>query len=401
VGSSRPEDVSSAPANALSKLQAVTDAALGRLALEELLDELLERVRDALEADTCAVLMLDDTGTELVARAAKGLEEEVERGLRIPVGKGFAGHVASSGRPVVIEDLNQAEVLNPLLREKGVKSLLGVPLVVGGRTLGVLHVGTLTPRAFPTEDIELLQIVAGRVALAIDRAIAHDEIVRLGELQREFIALAAHELRAPATAVYGLAATLHDRRGQLDDATVVHLEETLYQQSQRLRRLVDQLLDLSRLDAQTVEIRRKPLALGPHLEKVVQEVAPERSHEVTVQVPAKLQPALDATAVDHIVSNLLTNALRYGEAPVTISAEQRDRHLRITVEDNGDGISAEFVPELFERFRRSQLSRETAPGTGLGLAIARSYARAHGGDLVYTPSPSKGARFEVILPTNG
>jgi two-component system sensor histidine kinase MtrB len=168
-----------------------------------------------------------------------------------------------------------------------------------------------------------------------------------------------------------------------------------------LRGLVDQLLDLSRLDARTVDIRREPLALRPLLEKVVHEVAPARAHEITVDVPAKLEPALDATAIDRIIGNLLTNALNYGQAPVTISAEQRDRHLRITVEDSGEGISAEFVPDLFERFRRSERSREKSPGTGLGLAIARSYARAHGGDLVYAPSGDTGARFEVILPTNG
>ena len=85
----------------LRKLQAVTEAALAYMSLDELLDELLTRVRDALEADTCAVLLLDDTGTELVARAAKGLEEEVERGVRIPVGKGFAGRIAAMGVPVM------------------------------------------------------------------------------------------------------------------------------------------------------------------------------------------------------------------------------------------------------------------------------------------------------------
>ena len=101
---------------ALSKLQAVTDAALAHLPLEELLDELLERIREALEADTCAVLLLDETETELVARAAKGIEEEVDRGVRIPVGSGFAGQIAAERKPVVIEDLNHAYVVNPILR---------------------------------------------------------------------------------------------------------------------------------------------------------------------------------------------------------------------------------------------------------------------------------------------
>src|SRR5213080_4617654 len=117
------------PAEKLRRLQTVTDVAIAQLSRDELLGELLLRIRDALDADTAAVLLLDDTGTELVARAAKGIEEEVESGVRIPVGKGFAGRIAAMGVPVQIEDVDHADVVNPLLREKGVKSMLGAPLV--------------------------------------------------------------------------------------------------------------------------------------------------------------------------------------------------------------------------------------------------------------------------------
>ena len=186
---------------ALRKLQAVTDAALAHLTLDELLGELMERIRDALEADTSALLMLDRERDELVARAAKGLEEEVERGSRIPFGKGFAGRIAATRDVVMIEDVDHSYVLNPILREKGVKSLLGAPLLVGDNVLGVVHVGTLTPRIFTPDDVELLRVVASRAAMAIDRALAYEELVRMTELQREFVALAAHELRTPATTV--------------------------------------------------------------------------------------------------------------------------------------------------------------------------------------------------------
>jgi hypothetical protein len=102
----------------LRRLQAVSDAALAHLSLDALLDELLIRIRDALDADTSAILLLDEEKNELVARAAKGLEEGVERGVRIPVGRGFAGRVAAERRPVALEDVDYADVLNPVLREK-------------------------------------------------------------------------------------------------------------------------------------------------------------------------------------------------------------------------------------------------------------------------------------------
>ena len=398
----RAEGPSSAPADALRKLQDVTDAALAHLALDELLDELLTRVRDALDADTCAVLLLDDTGTELVARAAKGLEEEVEQGVRVPVGKGFAGRVAAEVAPVHIENLDHADVVNPILREKGIRSMLGVPLVSAGRLIGIMHVGTLRLRHFSEDDTNLLQVVAERVALGIDRALMYDELVRIGQVQRDFVALAAHELRSPASTVYGLAATLRARANDLDPGSQTHLRETLYQQADRLRRLVDQLLDLSRLDSRTVEISRAHVALKPHLESVARSVAPI-GEDVKVRVPEDLEADVDAAAIEHVVGNLITNALRYGAPPITVTAECTDRHLRIAVEDRGEGVQDDFVPYLFDRFRRSERSRAQTGGTGLGLAIAQSYAHAHGGELLYMPAKPKGSRFELVIPatTNG
>ena len=156
--------------NRLPQLQALTDAALTHLELEALLDALLERTKQMLEVDTCAVLLLDRDTNELVARAAVGIEEEVERGIRVPVGKGFAGRIAATRAPVVLDDLDSAEVVNPILREKGIRSMLGVPLVVESQVLGVLHVGSLTPRSFREADIELLQLAADRAAIAIEHA---------------------------------------------------------------------------------------------------------------------------------------------------------------------------------------------------------------------------------------
>ena len=148
----------------------LSDPALSDLTLERLLDELLIRIREILSVDTAAVLLLDWETRELVARAAKGIEEEVEQGVRIPLGRGFAGRIATERMPIFIADVDHADVLNPILRAKGIRSLLGVPLMVGGRALGVLHVGTLRPRNFTNADAAILQLAAARAAPAIERA---------------------------------------------------------------------------------------------------------------------------------------------------------------------------------------------------------------------------------------
>jgi signal transduction histidine kinase len=374
-------------------VQAVTDATLGHLELDDLFAVLLPRIRDILEADTCAVLLVDEAANELVARAAVGIEEEVERGVRIPVGGGFAGRIAAERRPVILADVDHADVLNPILREKGIKSMLGVPLVVAGDALGVIHVGTLVHRRFTGDDVELLKLVAERVALAVERALLHEQTKQLDDLKANFIAIASHELRTPATSVYGILTTLLERDEQLNEGLRRELLRVGVEQGERLRRLLEELLDLSRLDARGVNVEPRPLVLASVLGEIASE-ALSTGATVEFDVPDDLAVVADRFVLDRIVSNLLVNAVRYGAEPITLSAEAGGTQLRITVEDSGEGVSEDLRPRLFEPFARTDSANV---GSGLGLAIARAYARAHGGDLVYDPG-TRGARFELTIP---
>jgi len=175
------------PELAIRELQQVTDAALAILTLDELLRELLDRIAAILGTDTAAFLLLDEVAGDLVAQAAKGIEEEVEHGVRIPVGRGFAGRIAAERRPVAIEDVDHADILNPILREKGIRSLLGVPLLVEGRVIGVLHVGVLSPRHFSDQERDLLQLAADRAAIAIEHSRLHAQRNIVEALQRAML----------------------------------------------------------------------------------------------------------------------------------------------------------------------------------------------------------------------
>jgi signal transduction histidine kinase len=375
----------------IENLQAVTDAALADLEVGELLNVLLPRIRGILEADTCAVLLLDPEANELVARSALGIEEEVEQGVRIPLGAGFAGRVAAEGRPLVI-DVDTYDVYNPILRQKGIKSMLGVPLLVRGVPLGVLHVGTLTPRLFTRDDIELLQLVAERVAIAIERAQIHEELVQLDQLKLSFVAIASHELRTPATSIYGVLKTLQARNNELTDELRDELLRIGVKQGDRLRRLLEELLDLSRLDARAVTVEPRPLVLKAALVDVVQG-ALSVADTVELDIPDDLAAVVDPLVLERVVSNLVSNAVRYGAPPIRIVADRRDRQLRVAVEDAGPGVPKELEGRIFDRFARGR----GAAGHGLGLAIARAYAQAHGGDLVYEPRDA-GACFELLIP---
>ena len=188
-------------ADRLRDIESLTDAALSRLDEYALLSALVERVREVLRADTAAVLLLDHSARQLIATAASGIEEEVRQGVRVPLGTGFAGRVAASHEPVILTRVDHTTVRNPLLVDRGIRSLLGVPLLVGGRVIGVLHVGSLSGRSFEQQDVELLQLAADRAALAVHSLMSQDDALAAVALQRSLLPTAL-----PAMPGLGLAA---------------------------------------------------------------------------------------------------------------------------------------------------------------------------------------------------
>jgi sigma-B regulation protein RsbU (phosphoserine phosphatase) len=151
----------------LDAIESVTDVTVQHLDVDDLLSNLLRRVAALLGVDTVAVLLLDNDSQQLVARAAWGIEEEVRQGVKLTVGHGFAGRIAATRQPVVLDRVDSTTVANPLLWEKGIRTMLGVPLLSGDELLGVLHVGSLSERHFTDADYNLLAQVATRMATAV------------------------------------------------------------------------------------------------------------------------------------------------------------------------------------------------------------------------------------------
>ncbi|RDI19265.1 PP2C family protein-serine/threonine phosphatase [Lentzea flaviverrucosa] len=185
----------------LRVLDAVTDGALKEFDLDKLLGTLLERTRELFEVDTVTVLLVDRSGMQLVARATSGLEEEVFQGVRVPVGKGFAGRVAQFREPLQIGHVDESTVVNPLLWEHGLRVLLGVPMIAEGELTGVVHVGSTTARLFTDEEIEALQLVADRLAVAVYVDRTRSERAAAAMLQESLL-----PARLPSTEGWELAA---------------------------------------------------------------------------------------------------------------------------------------------------------------------------------------------------
>ncbi len=258
---------------------------------------------------------------------------------------------------------------------------------------------------FGSDEVELLRSLGALTGLALDRSrlfVREREqrvaLEQADEMKTNFIALAAHELRTPVTSIHGVVRTLDKLGDQLSVADRQELEDTLSSQTERMRSLVDQLLDLSRLEAENVSIQPVRLPVRAEVEELVAASASGREDEVEIEIADDLETVVDRTVFERVISNLLTNALRHGSSPIVVTASQSDNHFRLSVEDSGNGVPPQFIIELFERFSRSDEARARGLGSGLGLAIARSYARAHGGDLVHENVEPHGARFQLIVP---
>ena len=171
----------------LYRLEAITDAALSRLNPDDLLNELLERTRDLLHVDTATIMLLDPSGRELVSTATVGLEEELRNDLRIPVGDGFTGRVAAIAQPLTLDHVDSTNVVSRFLLDKHVTSLLGVPMLAAGAVIGVLHVGSTAPRAYTSDDVELLRLVADRAAMAAQARVAQLDRATTLALQRSLL----------------------------------------------------------------------------------------------------------------------------------------------------------------------------------------------------------------------
>ena len=371
------------------------------------LQQLIGRVCSAGHGSPTALL------AQVCDDVAKNLAFDRVSGARCHPQAAEVSEIAFAGAPSTERGERQAITSIPLLAEAletqnlvlvsgrrsgEVTSSFALPLISGERCLGFLsgnRCGAVPPDEAAVEALELVGIV---VAALLENAFAREEAQRLGVLKSEFIALAAHELRNPLSSIYGICVTLGERGDGLAEPDRVELRDALREQTARMRSLIEQLLDLSRFDLAAIQVAPEPVRLRPKIEQLVGAVAGARPEAVTIAVAADLEAVVDPAALDHMLSNLVANALRHGEPPVTVTAARRDTHLRLTVEDRGEGVRGEFVPRLFDRFTRSSESRGRTDGSGLGLAIARAYARAHGGDIVYEPATPHGARFELVIP---
>src|SRR4051812_11571977 len=371
----------------LAALQRATESGLAHLDLQQLGDELLNRLTTDLQTDLGAVLLRDDDHLQPIATL--GFADE--GAVRIPIGAGFAGRVAEERRVIIINHVNPELLYSPVLRESGVKALAGAPLVVRGEVRGVVHVGSRGSRTFSRADAQLLQVVADRLAMAIENARAYarerEERQRAeaaSEAKDRFLATVSHELRTPLTVIVGWMWSLRngtpEQRARATDA--------IERSSRTLTRLIDDLLDVSRAISGKLQLNAQPVQLSDIVDKAAENICAAiaaKDLHFTLAVDSDAAPiAGDSDRLQQVFWNLLANAAKFTPAggSIVVRIYRTATNMTVSVADTGVGISRDFLPHVFERFRQADDSSTRAHGgLGLGLAIVRTIVELHGGTV--------------------
>lgn len=331
---------------------------------------------------------------------------------RVPYG---VSHALALGQTTVINDVTP-DIVIPMARDEdhrqailalGIRCFLSAPMTSGGRTIGVLSlVGTGNRTRFDEREIALAEELAHRAALAIDNARLYREAQEANRVKDEFLANLSHELRTPMTAILGWAHLL--QLGDIEDEQMKLGIDTIRQSGQAQAKLIDELLDVSRIVTGKLHLNPAPLDLCAVVRAAVTAIRPAadaKRQTLTLELAVERLPTSgDAARLQQVFWNLLSNAVKFTPPGGTISVavEPFAGAARITVSDTGEGIPPTFLPFVFERFKQAATISRGRTGLGLGLAIAKDLVELHGGTIAAeSAGDGTGSRFTVTLPVHG
>ncbi len=332
---------------------------------------------------------------------------------RSPAHYGILGQVLRTRRSVLSPSLSPAEmraqipeIYWPHLDRLPQCSLVAVPMLVEDRVIGVLGIGrSIGEPALTVDDQHLIEDLAERAALAMANARLYEDAQHALRLRDEFLSVASHELRTPVTSLqFAVQTSLRSLRAGVQpgaSAPLIEMLGTAERQSRRLGKLIDSLLDVSRLQAGKVDLSPQRLDLAELACQVVEQSRREAEAagcSLTLEADEPVEGTWDGARLEQVVTNLVANALKYGAGgAIEVTVKKQGDGALLSVRDHGIGIAVEQQPRVFDRFERA-VSVEHYGGFGLGLFIVRQLVEAHGGVVSVRSTPGAGSTFTVELP---
>ncbi len=390
----------------------VSQAVSQSLDLHAILDAALERVAQCTGLEASFIYL--NLNEHLVLKAHHGLSRRMIEALpkEIGHGSGTIGRIFQQGRVDVIEGLGKYPQIDlGFLSAGGYHSFAGVPLTILGEGIGVLGVTTSFARYFSANNIELLAGIAREIAIAVRNAQLYEEassakaLRELDTMRSEFLANVSHELRTPLSVIKGSANSLLQPDVIFDEQTRRDFLASIDRDADTLTRLVDDLLMISRLEAEALEVRKKPHRLAEVIVGIKDRLdSLTARHNLRIRIPEGLPPVpIDDGRIGEVLTNLVENAVKFSDDNTTIIIEAKlsGKEVTVSVTDEGIGIPPELHQKIFERFFQGEGRKAgRRKGTGLGLAICRGIIEAHGGKIRVESTPGRGAKFSFTLPVD-
>lgn len=400
-----------------ARLQAITAALSEALTPAQAASAVLTQGLTALGANAGSVVLFTQNGGELEILDSVGFPSEmIEKWQRFPItAQAPAAEAARTGEMVLLQSLEGVESRYPHLVNlqdlNDSRAVAAIPLMIEGRVLGAMGLTFRDVQKFDDDDRAFMLAIARQCAQAIERARLYQAERRLraeaeeaNRTKDEFLATLSHELRTPLTAMLGWTRML--RMKELDEPTAEHALETVERNAKVQAQLIEDLLDVSRIITGKLRLDVRPVELMPVIEAAMDAVRPAATAK-SIELQTELDPLAGAVSGDpsrlqQVVWNLLANAVKFTSrgGQVKVRLERVDSHIELTVRDNGQGITPEFLPYVFDRFRQADGSTTRMHGgLGLGLAIVRHLVELHGGTVrAESAGAGAGAAFNVQLP---
>ena len=394
-----------------SILLAISQAVAQSLDLSQILDSALKKVVESMDVDASYVSLGENSHLTLERYCgfSNSMAEEIKH---IEIDNGVISNVFQRGEPVVIGNITEnGEPFLASLVRGGYKSYVGIPLSTVGENIGVMGIATCSKRSFTSREVELLVAIGREVAIAVRNTRLYEEassaraLWELDALRTELLANVSHELRTPLAAIKGFASSLLQPDVKFDEPIWCSFLQTIDSEADRLNSLIEELLMMSRLEAQALDVKRESHNLAEAIDSVRGRLTNlTLRHHLQINIPAELpEVQVDEARIGEVFSNLVENAVKYSPegTTITIEAYPDGKEVIVSVSDEGVGIPPELQQKVFDRFYQvSSPAVGHKSGTGLGLCICRGIIEAHGGRIWLDSEPGKGTKFSFSIPAN-
>jgi signal transduction histidine kinase len=401
-------------ARQLARLMEVSLTLNSTLNLDEILSHLLTAATDMLDCEAASILLYDEKRNRLFFAASTGSDPAKIARIPVPIDGSLAGTIFREDKPILINDVQQdPRHFAPVSRQVDftTKSLLGVPMRIREKGVGVIEALNKRTGNFSTEDEKLLSALAAQAATAVHNArlvqalqTAYENISETDRLKSNFLALASHELRTPLGIIIGYASFLQQESGEVSE----HAERVLAAASQ-MRSVIEAMTSLHLLQAKGLTFKPRVVPVQQVLNAAYAEMRPiaeEMRHLVTFDLPAQtLLVTADPEKLAPAFINILNNAVRFTPpgGQITIRARQQRGNVQVSIQDNGIGIAPDQLTKIFQEFYQVEPhTTRKFGGLGIGLTIAKGLIETQGGRIwAESEGLGQGTTIQILLPPAG